>query len=42
MRPYEALKGAALVFVVAVAWIGDGPRVLANKRLSDLPSALGD
>ena len=42
MRPYEPLAGAAPVFVVAVAWIGDGPRVLVNKRLSALPSALGD
>ena len=39
---YEPLKGAALVFLVAVAWIGDGPRVLVNKCLSALPSALGD
>ena len=42
MRSYEPLEGAALVFVVAIAWIGEGPRVLVNERLSALPSALSD
>ena len=42
MRSYAPLEGAALVFVVAIAWICDGPRVLVNERRSALPAALGD